>query len=95
MAMEYFQVYFTILVGIMSIMLSFVCTLQFSEACVMFRAFILYSKTVKLIGGGYYQRLSFMDRAAMWYLARQCELSYERLPQGGWVVHEFNWNMHK
>lgn len=74
-----------IVVFIITMYLSF----TFLEALYKFRAFIDYSKSVGLIGGGYYQALSIIDRLALRYLSHQCELSYTYVRGQGWTVTEW------
>lgn len=87
--------YFILIVGFLSFVLSVTTTFQLTEACYMFRSFVIYSKDVGLKGGGYYAHLTLIERTAMWYLERKCELSYERLPQGGYNVFEHTWDWEK
>ena len=87
--------YFILLMSFLSFALSVVTAIQFNEACVMFRSFVAHSKSVGLMDGGYYQRLTVIERIAIWYLERKCELSYKRLPQGGYNVFEHTWDWDK
>lgn len=41
--------------------------------------------------GGYYQTLSFGEYLAISYLKDRCEISVEKLPQGGYNIHPYNW----
>lgn len=63
------------------------------EACYTFRSFIAESKTVGLNGGGYYSKLGVIEYACMRYLERRCELSFKKLPQGGYNVFQYNWKL--
>ncbi len=46
---------------------------------------------VKRNPGGYYQTLSIAQRFAAWHLRNEFEISVDKLPQGGYNVHPYNW----